>query len=123
MTQCSATAKSTGEQCERAAIKGGTVCYVHGGNAPQTKAKAQERLDAMADTATAELQNRLQGVFDRMDHAEGKEYVSLLREARQLTTSIRDRTGHGPTEKREVTGPDGDSLSVTLTREVVDADS
>jgi hypothetical protein len=33
-----------GGKCRRAAIRGGTVCPTHGGQAPQVKAKAQERL-------------------------------------------------------------------------------
>lgn len=37
---CSATARSTGERCNRDAIRGGTVCYVHGGTLPVVKAAA-----------------------------------------------------------------------------------
>jgi hypothetical protein len=38
--QCSANAKSTGKRCTRPAIWGGKVCPVHGGAAPQVKARA-----------------------------------------------------------------------------------
>jgi hypothetical protein len=38
--QCAGTVKSTGKRCTRPPIKGGTVCRVHGGAAPQVKAKA-----------------------------------------------------------------------------------
>lgn len=100
--QCTATAKSTGERCQRAAVKGSNVCHVHGGAAPQVQKKAQERLDEMADSVTADLQSRLDDVFERLDKADDAEYVKLLREVRQLTTAILDRTDHGPTEKREV---------------------
>lgn len=31
--------------CRRYAIRGGTVCYVHGGNSPRAQAKAQSRFD------------------------------------------------------------------------------
>lgn len=42
--QCRATSTTTGEQCKRAAIKGGVVCHMHGGAAPQVKAAAKRRL-------------------------------------------------------------------------------
>lgn len=91
--QCTATAKSTGERCQRPAVKGANVCYQHGGAAEQVQKKAQERLDEMADAVTADLQARLDDVFARLDDAEDTdEYVKLLRETRQLTTAILDRT-------------------------------
>jgi hypothetical protein len=100
-TRCTATAKSTGERCKQKAIPGGDVCRYHGGNAEQVQEKAQDRLD---------------DVFDRMDDADtNAEYVKLLREARQLTTAILDRTGHGPSETREVTGEGGGPLMVLET--------
>ena len=99
--RCTATASSTGERCKQPAIPGGNVCRFHGGSAEQDQKTAQERLDEMADTATKELQDRLSELFARMDGAEGDEYVKLLREARQLTKAIWDRTGHGPSETRE----------------------
>lgn len=38
--QCTATAKGTGQRCRRAAVPGGTVCRLHGGNAPRSQAAA-----------------------------------------------------------------------------------
>lgn len=43
--RCSARRKRTGEPCGAWAIKGGNVCRIHGGMAPQTQAKAKQRLD------------------------------------------------------------------------------
>lgn len=43
--RCEARAKSTGKQCQRAPIRGGNVCLVHGGKAPQVKASASRRLE------------------------------------------------------------------------------
>ncbi len=40
---CSAR-KTNGEPCNASPIRGGNVCRMHGGSAPQVKAKAQERL-------------------------------------------------------------------------------
>ncbi|AFH22193.1 hypothetical protein OSG_eHP18_00180 [environmental Halophage eHP-18] len=77
--------------------------------------KAQERLDEMADSVTAELQDELTDVFDRLDDdLSHDEYVKLVREARQLTTAILDRTGHGPTEGRELENT-GDEPLANLT--------
>ena len=41
--------KAKGGTCRRAAIKGGTVCATHGGQAPQVKRKAAERLADLID--------------------------------------------------------------------------
>ena len=43
-SQCTATARRTGQRCGRAAITGATVCYVHGGGAPAVKAAAARRV-------------------------------------------------------------------------------
>lgn len=58
--QCVATAKSTGEQCERPPVEGAAVCRVHGGAAPRVQAAARRRvqiqtLDRDARIAAAEL--------------------------------------------------------------------
>lgn len=41
--QCTARAKSTGARCRGTAIIGGTVCWKHGGSAPQVRAAAAGR--------------------------------------------------------------------------------
>jgi hypothetical protein len=41
--QCEARAKATGRRCERRVV-GGAVCFVHGGNAKQVKAKREQRV-------------------------------------------------------------------------------
>jgi hypothetical protein len=49
--QCEATAKSTGERCERRVV-GAPVCWVHGLAAKQTRAKQQQRI-AIAEAQAA----------------------------------------------------------------------
>lgn len=44
-----------GERCRRTAIPGGTVCRYHGGNAPQVKAKAVDRIREARDLALDRL--------------------------------------------------------------------
>lgn len=54
-TRCSARSTRTGAPCKRPAMLGGNVCYHHGGNAPQVKAKAQRRLQQAADALVQRL--------------------------------------------------------------------
>ena len=113
--QCTATAKSTGERCQNDAIKGGTVCYQHGGAAGQVQRKAQERLDKMADETTADIQADIADLQAEYEAAEDPDTkVAILSEMRRLWKIILDRTGHGPTEKREHehSGEDGGPLMV-----------
>jgi hypothetical protein len=114
--RCTATAKSTGERCKRAAIRGGNVCSMHGGNAEQVQRKAQERLDRMADETTAEMQDIIRDLTDLYNAADPEEKVDIARELRQNWQAILDRTGHGPSETREVTGEDGGALEVIVER-------
>lgn len=59
MAQCTAHSKRHGGQCGRPAILGGTVCYIHGGAAPQTKAAALRRILALVDPALEALSEAL----------------------------------------------------------------
>jgi len=58
---CNRTVKRTGDPCQRHAIRGGTVCPMHGGRARQVKAKAEERL-VVAEAAKYVHQNGWQPV-------------------------------------------------------------
>lgn len=119
--RCTAKARSTGEQCKNPPIKGATVCRMHGGSAPQVKKKAQERLDEMADSTTANIQQDIEELHNAFESAETPDdKVALIREIRQCWKIILDRTGHGPTEKREVTGAEGGPLEITLNETVVE---
>jgi len=121
--QCTATAKSTGEQCKRAAIKGSNVCPVHGGQAEQVQQKAQERLDRMADETTAEMQDIIQDLIDLYNHAPPEDKTEIARELRQNWTTILDRTGHGPSETTELKDEsegDGFGTTIVLDSEYVD---
>lgn len=113
--RCTATAKSSGERCKRAAVRGGNVCSMHGGAAPQVKKKAQERLDEMADATTADIQRDIEDLQNEYENAdEAGDKIAILAEMRKLWKIVLDRTGHGPTEKREteLSGGNGSPLVV-----------
>lgn len=48
--QCTATNRR-GVRCQRAPIRGGTVCRMHGGAAPQVKRAAERRLEELRPLA------------------------------------------------------------------------
>ena len=53
--RCTARSKRTGERCRLPSMLGGNVCRSHGGAAPQTRAKAQRRLQQAADVLVQRL--------------------------------------------------------------------
>jgi hypothetical protein len=53
--QCTARSKRTGKRCKAPSMLGGNVCRAHGGSAPQTRAKAQRRLQQAADVLVQRL--------------------------------------------------------------------
>ena len=52
--RCRARSKRSGQRCKRAAIVGGTVCSMHGGNTPAVRAAAERRAMVAEVTADAE---------------------------------------------------------------------
>ena len=49
----------SGERCRKPPIPGGSVCHVHGGNAPQVRAAASRRLRDLVDPAITRLAEAL----------------------------------------------------------------
>jgi len=90
---CNATTRG-GAPCKGQAILGGTVCRMHGGAAPQVKAKALERLEAYQDRAIDRL-------FTLVDQVE---YPSV---AIAAVKDVLDRTMGKAAETMAITGKDG----------------
>lgn len=103
--RCRAQSKTTGEQCGQPAIRGGAVCRYHGGGAPQVKEAARIRLLMAADLAAGELVRQMMG--------KGKKLTDADRRAAAI--AILDRAGLKPTEKVELTGPQGGPIELDLT--------
>jgi len=89
--QCKARSKQSKKRCRRRAIKGGTVCRMHGGGAPQVEKKARERLNDLVDPAINKL-------------AEALEHGKLSPQAITAARDILDRTGYKPGVDLKVTG-------------------
>ncbi len=95
------TARRTdGKPCKASAIKGATVCRVHGGSAPQVRAAAQRRLLEAADPAAAEL------VRLALNAESARVRLAAVRD-------LLDRAG---------VGDHSDSLDGVLTAEIVEAE-
>lgn len=58
-TRCTARRKN-GVPCKNSAIRGGNVCRMHGGGAPQVRAAAQVRILRASDKAAARLVEMMQ---------------------------------------------------------------
>ena len=90
--QCSATSKRSGTRCRRPPIRGGSVCSMHGGAAPQVRLAAGERLAALVEPAI----DALKVAIDCGD-------TNAAIRAAQL---VLDRTGFHPTKANA--GPNGE---------------
>jgi hypothetical protein len=96
--RCTATSKQRGERCLRQAIPGGTVCYWHGGAAPQAKKAAEARLAELQNPAITRLGELIQQ----------REFPST---ALSAVKDVLDRTLGRPTDKVD--------LNVTSDMEII----
>ena len=88
-TRCKAK-NQMGKQCKRLAVKGAVVCRHHGAAAPQTKAKAAERILMAADDAASKL---VQWMSDPK---------VPIQERRKIAESLLDRSGLAGAKVAEV---------------------
>jgi hypothetical protein len=100
--RCTAHLSDGSRQCGRWAINGGTVCATHGGQAPQVKKSARERLEALIDPAIDALRDVLQRGLD------SGETPSAVRAA----LGILDRCGFHPSQCVELTAEYNGSVEV-----------
>ena len=88
--RCTAHSSQTGEPCKKAAIRGGAVYASHGGQAPQVKKSARERLAELVEPA-------LEGLHKALKSGE----IPSIVKAAQI---VLDRTGFHPSKAIELTG-------------------
>lgn len=86
--RCVAKAKGTGAQCRRRPISGGTVCYIHGGRAPQVKAAAARRLALGRLTAELEQAGRIGGGTVEVEPADAM--LAMVHECAWNVAVLRD---------------------------------
>ena len=83
--QCTAhLSDGSGRRCQKAAIRGGTVCTTHGGSAPQVQRSAAERLAALSEPAAAGLGAALANAV------KSQNWPQVI----QAAKAILDRAGH-----------------------------
>lgn len=97
--QCNAKAKSTGVQCARYAIEGGTTCRVHGSGSKTAKAAAKRRIAEAKATAEAEKAVTLLGLPRDINPTD-----ALLEE-------IRWTAGHVEWARKQVQALDAEGLT------------
>lgn len=109
--QCTAKSKASGKQCRRRAIKGGRVCQMHGGAAPQTKAKAAENVKEWRLRRALQIDKGLD-VF--MNDKKGRKLAKLIEKSPPLLPRLIDLADQmrGGVRKTALTDPDGGPLIV-----------
>jgi hypothetical protein len=62
--RCKATSKRSGKPCQRYALVGADVCPIHGGRAPQVRARAEERVTLADRLKTAPMRQTWEVLAD-----------------------------------------------------------
>ena len=89
--RCTATAKSTHQQCRNTPVLGTNVCRIHGGAAPQVRqAGARRILESLVGPALTELAR----IIRNPDVADTVKITAIR--------DLLDRTGYKPTQTVEV---------------------
>lgn len=88
--RCTAKSRTSGQQCRKKAIPGGTVCRYHGGAAPQVKRRAQLRLLELVDPAIVTLAKVMaNGENDQVRLAAAKDILDRAGVPRQSEATVR----------------------------------
>lgn len=98
--QCSAYARTAGRTCQRPAIPGGTVCDIHGGSVPATRAAAARRWVEVQGLAFEVLLLRLQDQLAISDPMFAADIKTILEVADKSTRNVQLLSGEA-TERKE----------------------
>lgn len=102
--KCGARKGDTGEPCKAWAITGGSVCVYHGGKAPQIRAAARRRVEALVPLAF----DTLEDVAENSDNA-----AARVRAAAEI---LKAAGIAAPTERDEVLAKANPDLDALITR-------
>ena len=91
-------------------------CKFHLGNTENHEKKVLNDLEDAAEDAAVTLRLKLKHARKRAENGEDVDFKEIDRLAR----TVLDRTGHGPSETREITGEDGGPLEITLNEEIIE---
>jgi hypothetical protein len=91
-------------------------CKFHGGNTRSQEKGLIAELEEAAEHASTALKLQLKHMLADLEDGEDVDPAKLDKLAR----TVLDRTDHGPTETREVTGEDGGPVEVELNETVVE---
>ena len=89
MSQCTATAKSTGRQCRRGALAGANVCSKHGGSAGQVKAAAARRVAERKARVAVDAEIAKTG----RTVTAGQDPLTVLEDALSDVVAVKERLG------------------------------
>lgn len=93
-------------------------CKFHGGSTTSQEKGLIAELEEAAEHASTALKLKLKHMLQRVEEGEDVD----AKELDKLARTVLDRTGRGPTEKREVTGDGGGPVKVTLNETVVETE-
>jgi hypothetical protein len=116
--QCSAKSNRSGKQCGRAAIIGGTVCWVHGGAAPQVRKAALRRIHSLVDPALETLALAMAHSIEGMEDGNAPTPEGI-RAARDVLS----RAGYDPAQHHVVDDGDGQDSGDDLDEILSELDS
>jgi hypothetical protein len=86
-------------------------CKYHGGSTPDQERGIIADLEDGAQDAAVALRLRLKHVRQAVEDGDAEDVD--WGQVDRLARTVLDRTGHGKTETRELTGEDGDAINVT----------
>ena len=86
-------------------------CKFHGGSTQSQETNIINKLEAAADDAAIAYKLRLKHIRQKVEAGEMEDID--WGEVDRMSRTAFDRTGHGKTEKHELTGEDGGAIEVT----------
>jgi len=91
-------------------------CKFHGGSTRSQEKHVIDQLEEAADDASVALKLKLKHIREDLEAGGDVDWKAL----NSMAKTVLDRTDHGPTEKKEVTGEDGGPLQIELNETVVE---